>query len=80
MGQNMLMFAATLLVMAIGVLPAAVLSGGVGYLVYLAAGWIALLPASVLMAVILAGEAYLGVGWLGRVLERTDPTQVEVAE
>ncbi len=75
MGQNMLMFAATLLAMAVGVLPAAVLSGAVGYAVYLAAGWFALLPAAIIMAVILAGEAYLVVGWLGRVLERTDPAQ-----
>jgi hypothetical protein len=80
MGQNMLMFAATLLAMAVGVLPAAVLAGGVGYVVYLAAGWFAVLPAAIVMAAILAGEAYLVVGWLGRVLERTDPTQVEAAE
>ena len=56
------------------------LSGGLGYLVYQVAGWVALLPAAIVMAVILAGEAYLVIGWLGRVLERTDPAQVEVAE
>jgi ABC-2 type transport system permease protein len=80
MGQNMLMFAGTLLALAIGLLPAAAVSGGLGYLLYLAVGWAAVLPAAIAMAGILGGEAYLVVGWLGRLLERTDPAQVEAAE
>jgi len=80
MGQNMLMFAGTLLALAVGLLPAATVSGGVGYLLYLAAGWVAVLPAAVVMAAILAAETYAVIGWLGALLERTDPAQVEVAE
>ncbi len=80
MGQNMLMFAGTLLALALGVLPAAAVSGGLGFLLYQVAGWVAVLPAAVLMAAILAFETHIVVGWLGRVLERTDPAQVEVAE
>lgn len=80
MGQNMLMFAATLLALAVGVLPAAAVSGGVGFLLYALVGWPGLVPAAVLMAGILGCEVVLVVRWLGRVLERTEPSQVDAAE
>lgn len=80
MGQNMLMFAGTLLALAIGVLPASAIAGGLGYVLYLFLGWPGLLPAAMLLASILVVEAGLVVMWLGRVLERTDPAQVEIAE
>ncbi len=80
MGQNILMFAATLLSLAIGVLPALAVAGGLGWLLYLLVGWPAALPAAIVFAGILLGEAMLALTWLGRVLERTEPSQVEVAE
>jgi len=80
MGQNILMFAATLLSLAIGVLPALAAAGGLGWLLYLLVGWPAALPAAIVFAGILLGEAMLTLTWLGRVLERTEPSQVEVAE
>lgn len=80
MGQNMLMFAGTLLALGVGVLPASAVAGGLGYVLYLFLGWPGLLPAAVLLASILVVEAGLVVIWLGRVLERTDPAQVEIAE
>lgn len=80
MGQNMLMFAGTLLALAIGILPASAVAGGLGYVLYLFLGWPGLLPAAMLLASILVVEAGLVVMWLGRVLERTDPAQVEIAE
>ena len=80
MGQNILMFAATLLSLAIGVLPALAVAGALGWLFYLLIGWPGVLPAAVVFAGILFGEALLAVTWLGRVLERTEPSQVEVAE
>jgi len=80
MGQNMLMFAGTLLALALGVLPAAAVGGGLGFLLYQVVGWVAALPAAILMTGILGVETTLVVGWLGRVLERTDPAQVEAAE
>jgi ABC-2 type transport system permease protein len=80
MGQNMLMMAATLLSLAVGVLPAAAAAGGLGWLLYLLVGWAGLVPAAIVFAGILVVEAGLAVTWLGRVLERTDPSQVEVAE
>ena len=80
MGQNILMFAATLLSLAVGVLPALAVAGGLGWLFYLLIGWPGVLPAAVVFAGILLGEAVLALAWLGRVLERTEPSQVEVAE
>ena len=80
MGQNILMFAATLLSLAIGVLPALAVAAALGWLFYLLIGWPGALPAAVAFAGILFGEAMLALTWLGRVLERTDPSQVEVAE
>jgi hypothetical protein len=80
MGQNILMFAATLLSLAIGVLPALAVAGSLGWLFYLLIGWPGVLPAAVVFAGILLGEAMLALIWLGRVLERIEPSQVEVAE
>ena len=80
MGQNILMFAATLLSLAVGVLPALAVAGALGWLFYLLIGWPGVLPAAVVFAGILVGEAMLALTWLGRVLERTEPSQVEVAE
>jgi len=80
MGQNLLMFAATLLSLAIGVLPALAVAGALGWLLYLLIGWPGVLPAAVVFAGILLGEATMALTWLGRVLERTEPSQVEVAE
>jgi hypothetical protein len=80
MGQNILMFAATFLSLAIGVLPALAVAGALGWLFYLLIGWPGVLPAAAVFAGILLGEAMLALTWLGRVLERTEPSQVEVAE
>jgi hypothetical protein len=79
MGQNSLMFAATLLSLAIGVLPALAVAGALGWLFSLVIGWTGAARRRV-FAGILFGEAMLALTWLGHVLERTDPSQVEVAE
>ncbi len=80
MGQNMLMFAGTLLALAVGVLPASVVAGGLGFVLYRVVGWPGVLPAAVLFTGILVVEVGLVLTWLGRVLEQTDPSQVEIAE
>jgi Putative ABC exporter len=80
MGQNMLMFAGTLLALAVGVLPAAAAAGGLGFVSYALVGWPGVLPAAILFAALLAVEAALVLTWLGRVLERTEPSQVELAD
>lgn len=80
MGQGLLMFAGTILAFALGVVPAALIAGGIGFLGYLLIGWLAVLPAAAVMASILVAEAWLAIVALGRLLERTDPSHVEVAE
>jgi ABC-2 type transport system permease protein len=80
MGQNMLMFFGTMLALAVGVLPAAAVASGLGFLLWQLIGWSAVLPAAIVLAGLLGLETWLVVGWLGRVLDRTEPAAVEVAE
>ena len=80
MGQNLLMFAGTLLSLVIGVVPAAAVAGGVGFVAYYFVGWPGLVPAAVLFAAVLAAEAALAIVLFGRVLERTEPAGVETPE
>jgi hypothetical protein len=80
MGQNMLMFAGTLFGLAVGVLPASAVAGGLGFVLYRVVGWPGALPAAGLFTGILLVEAGLVLTWLGRVLERTDPSHIEIAE
>jgi hypothetical protein len=80
MGQNMLMFAGTLLALVVGVLPATAVAGGLGFLLYTLIGWPGVLPATILFAAVLIVEAGVVLVWLGRVLERTDPSQIEIVE
>jgi ABC-2 type transport system permease protein len=80
MGQNMLMFAGTMLALVVGLLPAVAVAAGLGYVLYLGIGWLAAVPAAVVLASILAIEAWLVIGWLGRLIERTDPAAVEAVE
>jgi hypothetical protein len=80
MGQQMLMFAATLLALVIGVLPAAAVSALAGLVLYGVAGVIGLLPAGFLFVAVLLVEGVLVAVLLGRLIERTEPTQVEGEE
>ena len=77
MGQQMLMFAGTLVLLAVGVLPAGAVAALFGFLLYQVAGIPGLLPAALLFSVALVAESSLVIAGLGRVLERTDPAAVE---
>ncbi len=77
MGQQMLMFAGTLLALLVGVLPAAAVSVVAGLLLYALVGFPGLIPAGVLFMAVLFIEGALLALLLGRVLERTEPSQVE---
>ena len=80
MGQQMLMFAGTLLLLAIGVLPAGAVSAVVGLVLYQVAGIPGLVPAGLLFSAVLITESWLVILLLGRVLDRTDPAAVEAGE
>ena len=77
MGQQMLMFAGTLLLLAVGVLPAAAVAALVGFVLYQLAGIPGLIPAGGLFSAVLMAESALVIVLLGGVLERTDPAAVE---
>jgi ABC-2 type transport system permease protein len=77
MGQQMLMFAAALLLLAVGLLPGFALAAVIAFLGFGFAGWLALVPAALLLSALLAAECAIAVHFLGHILDRTDPTAVE---
>jgi hypothetical protein len=80
MGQQMLMFAGTFLLLAVGLLPAAAAAAVVGFPLCWLVGWSGLVPAAAVLSVVLLAESWLATAALGRVLDRTDPSAVEVNE
>jgi ABC-2 type transport system permease protein len=80
MGQQMLLFAGTMLLLAIGVLPAGAVAAMVGFVLRWFIGWVALVPAAMLFVAVLAAESWVAIHGLGRVFERTDPSAVEASE
>jgi ABC-2 type transport system permease protein len=80
MGQQMLLFGGTILMLAVGLIPAAVSAAVVGFPLYWLVGWSGLVPGAVVFAGVLLAESWLAIAALGRVLDRTDPSAVEVNE
>jgi hypothetical protein len=78
MGQQMLLFAGTFLLLALGLLPAAAAAAVVGFPLCWLVGWSGLVPAAVVFLAVLLAESWLATAALGRVLDRTDPSAVEV--
>jgi ABC-2 type transport system permease protein len=79
-GQQMLMFAGTVLLLGAGLLPAAVAAVVVGFPLRWLVGWSGLIPAAGVFVMVLLVESWLATAALGRVLDRTDPSAVEVNE
>jgi hypothetical protein len=79
MGQQMLMFAGTVLLLAIGVLPGALLGGLLLLFGFPLVGWLATVPATLVAATLLVGEVVLAVHFLGMALERLDPSAIDLA-
>ncbi|HSK08834.1 MAG TPA: putative ABC exporter domain-containing protein [Vicinamibacterales bacterium] len=80
LGQQLLMLAGTLVLMALGVLPAAVVAGAAGFVFFTFVGYAGIVPAAALFSAVLLAEVLLVVELLGRVIEGTDPTHVEAGE
>lgn len=80
MGQNLVMFAGTLLALALGLVPALLVAGGAGFAIYLLVGLWAVLPAAALFVGVGVAEAALAVMLLGRLIDRTEPSAVEGTE
>jgi hypothetical protein len=80
MGQQMLMMAATLLAFAVGLLPAVVVAGLAGFLVYQLIGIPAVVPSSLLFVGVVLAEVVLVVSLLGRLVDKTEPAHVETID
>ena len=76
----MLLFAGTVLLLAAGLLPAAVAAAVVGFPLRWLVGWSGLVPAAAVFTTVLLAESWLATAGLGRVLDRTDPSAVEANE
>jgi hypothetical protein len=76
MGQRLIFFGGYMLVLAVSLLPAAIVGGIVAAGVYWAAGPMAALPVfGAIAAAVVAGELTIAVRWLGRRIERYDLSQ-----
>ena len=80
MGQQMLLLAGTLLMLAAGLVPAALAAAVIGFPLRWLVGWSGLVPAAVAFLAVLLAESWLAIAGLGRVLDRTDPSAVETNE
>jgi hypothetical protein len=78
LGQNLLMMVAFVALLAVALaLPVGIAGGGFLLLRPAIDGW-AVFPATLIALGIMAYEAALMVGWLGRLFERTDPASAGV--
>jgi hypothetical protein len=80
MGQRLLMLAGILLTLVVSVLPAALVAGVVGILIYAVFHTVPVLVPAVVIAIVMIGECALAVELLGRVLDRTDVSAIEPVE
>jgi ABC-2 type transport system permease protein len=80
MGQRLLMLAGILLTLAVSLVPGVLVAGAFAFLVYELTGTIPILVPALLVAIVIAGECWLAIEGLGRVLDRTDPSAVETTE
>jgi hypothetical protein len=72
MGQNMLTMLLSVLLLALAVLPGAIVGGGAGYVLYLRLGISGAAIGFALALAVLAAELWFLVAWLGRMFERTE--------
>jgi ABC-2 type transport system permease protein len=80
MGQRMLMLAGNLIVLALSILPAAIIAALVAGAAYLATHTISVVMPALIMAAVMIAECWLAVEALGRVLDRTDVNAVDARE
>jgi len=80
MGQRLLLMGASLLTLALAILPGAIVGGGVALGVYALTGTLLIVLPALLTAVVVCAECWAATELLGRVLDRTDVTAVDPAE
>ena len=72
MGQNMLTMLLSVLLLILAVLPAALVGGGAGFLLYESIGISGAAVGLVLAMAVLAAELWFLLAWLGRMFDRTE--------
>lgn len=80
MGQRLLMLAGILFTLLVSVVPGVVVAAAFAFLAYQVTGMVLILLPAFIVAFVVAGECWLAIEGLGRVLDRTDPSAVESAE
>lgn len=80
MGQRLFMLAGILLTLVVSLVPGAIAAGAFAFLAYQVTGTILILLPALIVALVIAGECWLAIEGLGRVLDRTDPGAVEAVE
>ena len=74
-GQGVLTFIGALVMLLLALIPPAIAAALVGGILSLALGAWAILPGAVAGLAVVAGETVLGVLWLGRLYDTTDPVE-----
>jgi len=80
MGQRMIMMLGMLVVLVVAVLPAAIAGVAVGFALYWSTQTIHILLPSIVAAIVLLAETWIGSEAVGKFLERTDVGQIDATE
>ena len=79
-GQRLLMLAANLITIVLSLVPGAIVGGLIGWLVYWKTGVVIVLVPALILCVFMLAQCWLAVEGLGRLLERTDVTEIDATE
>jgi hypothetical protein len=80
MGQRLFMLAGILLTLVVSLIPGVMAAAALAFLIYQLTGAVPILLSALIVALVMAGECWLAIEGLGRILDRTDPSAVEAAE
>jgi hypothetical protein len=80
MGQRLLLLAGMLFALVVSLVPGVVAAAAFAFLAYQVTGATLILLPALIVVVVVAGECWLAIEGLGRVLDRTDPSAVEAVE
>ena len=80
MGQRLFMLAGILLTLVVSLIPGVMAAAALAFLVYQLTGVVPIVLPALIVAFVIAGECWLAIEGLGRILDRTDPSAVEAVE
>ena len=80
MGQRLLMMAGVLLTLVASLVPAAIVAGGVAFAWYWATHVVLIFVPAVIIAIVMIVECVIGIEVLGKIMDRTDVSEVDPNE